>query len=1425
MTAATSTSATMHTPMVAAKRSVKVEKALSMPEFHIGGVSGCESNSVSGFSKPGISTTTTKTSTTLISVHSSSAPSLRSIRQGKSINLPKIKNKESPNLTTSNMSNPASRILVTIAQILDEVGAVVDDLFVSDIYSQNGSNTACNITLTYPEKKDCKNDTPISHKSESHNSTVALLLNDSTVSIESGCLASSLPASDPAYTSLEFTKAPNSNYSSNMIVSDKTSQLKTPSNTIQVSKSGIYDTELEKAFQNLSISTESKRKIIRQCLDLKRLVDKEGSSIFTDSLVQKAIFSKSSINISVLFRCLQNAPDIDLSIVITSMLIRLATLTECNQTNILIMSKKNLAAVLMRCLQFYHQQYIVPTASPISPNLSQRLDEVLVNILTLLCKLAKYDSKLSLLARLHNAIPISIDIIQKWLSRKDYHPMLLAFTTLRVFLAKNDSLLPIVHRSNIIQISEQLLKSTPSQIAQAKLDSVVDLLALLAKPRAICIDILRIFDIKYILTLVNSPYDGVQRASLKLLKATIDHDFAKRLFLAADGAKILTDILHTVLHTYEGASTALSSTNSTPALMVAVLRAAVAHSDLPFFIKFHDRAFPLPVVQQDVDKPIDAALTSSKKHALLNSNANDGIEIKPPHSSQPSDMDLLTDTIKKSSNHVSLMSDQDYSHAVDTYTTAVREVDTCFIPPTQPDVNQDATNLELADEMVPISPSDKLIAKLSECCPELLVVASLPVTTNELPAPNIRVRHVQPMSSGKHTICRSICPVDLEPQTRRTPLGLRKTIFEHTVKMLQVPTQGTLIYDVMQEQVSQNIASLDDDTLIFDSRFESGNLQMAIKISQFEYDLILQTDINAQRGKHNQWFYFSVQKMIPNVPYKFNILNMSKPASQFNHGMQPVVYSVANPGWRRAGEGVFYIKNHYRKSHDVASTESSVSAADTTSGTYSTLVFSLLFKNLNDTCYIAYHYPYTYSELQRSLYQYYQNPRYRMHCRRTSLCQTLGGNECILLTITDFQPELLVEFPMKDRKYVFLSARVHPGESNSSHIMSGLIQFLLGVDDAAVILRRKCIFKIIPMLNPDGVINGSHRCSLAGLDLNRQWKTPSLALTPSIFWTKLLWRFIIGLGNNPLLSCDFHGHSRRKNVFLFGCENGPGETEGYEKVFPTILAAQSPIFDIGLCRYTVEKSKESTARIVLWREFGVVNSFTLESSHCGADFGERKGAQFSIADLERMGMDFCRGLLTLTESKEFKGLEMPISLPELNHDMQLSNQNDKHAFTANDADNSIDQEPRLKGKSAVSASSSTVSTPSRPRKKTGSNSFGTKIKQKSGLYASDNTGIVSAVLSEPNSVTKYSAKFNQTKTKSLKKNLLSARNGSSFIRTPNLRKIAASNNTKQSPNTIEQALHRGFSSVNDVNVDTVGDDMLGENANDDASDNSSSSEG
>lgn len=40
--------------------------------------------------------------------------------------------------------------------------------------------------------------------------------------------------------------------------------------------------------------------------------------------------------------------------------------------------------------------------------------------------------------------------------------------------------------------------------------------------------------------------------------------------------------------------------------------------------------------------------------------------------------------------------------------------------------------------------------------------------------------------------------------------------------------------------------------LVFDSSFESGNLQMAVKVAPFEYSLILETDVNAPLGRHNQ---------------------------------------------------------------------------------------------------------------------------------------------------------------------------------------------------------------------------------------------------------------------------------------------------------------------------------------------------------------------------------------------------------------------------------------------------------------------------------------------------------------------------------------------------------------------------------------------
>lgn len=53
-------------------------------------------------------------------------------------------------------------------------------------------------------------------------------------------------------------------------------------------------------------------------------------------------------------------------------------------------------------------------------------------------------------------------------------------------------------------------------------------------------------------------------------------------------------------------------------------------------------------------------------------------------------------------------------------------------------------------------------------------------------------------------------------------------------------------------------------------------------------------------------------------------------------------------------------------------------------------------------------------------------------------------------------------------------------------------------------LRSRFVFKIVPMINPDGVIVGNYRCGLAGRDLNRNYRQPTKEAFPTVWYTKAM---------------------------------------------------------------------------------------------------------------------------------------------------------------------------------------------------------------------------------------------------------------------------------------------------------------------------------
>ena len=449
-----------------------------------------------------------------------------------------------------------------------------------------------------------------------------------------------------------------------------------------------------------------------------------------------------------------------------------------------------------------------------------------------------------------------------------------------------------------------------------------------------------------------------------------------------------------------------------------------------------------------------------------------------------------------------------------------------------------------------------------------------------------------------------------------------------------------------------------DKTLIFESRFESGNLLCAFKTEEENnYQLYLQNDTNTTG--YIQWFFFRVTNTKKGKKANFTIINMLRTRCIYKKGLKIMTYSKKqalneNIGWHRDCENIMYFTNNLFTYNENSKKKRSLNS----------LYFEYEFKYDNDTVYFANCLPYFYSKLTKEI-NFYENKikQKNFFLEKNAITQTLGGNDLFLLNIKSnktqnninseislphlnqscYQPfsnMLNSSFYLKKnefenqqnskkgKKVVIMIARQHPGETVGSHVIKGVIDFLLGDFEEAQKLREIYDFYIFPMMNPDGVLVGNSRTSFAGCDLNRRWSKPNEIIHPEIFKTKSL-ILKTALNQNISFIIDFHGHFGTYNS-LFYCNQK--ENKKICSLFPYLCSKLSNIISFKQSTFSMPKYKNSTERLSLFRELEYEdnnNIVALETSFFGTkkDLNE-KNYYFNSKLLNEIGRDVCMGMLS-----------------------------------------------------------------------------------------------------------------------------------------------------------------------------------------------------
>ena len=434
------------------------------------------------------------------------------------------------------------------------------------------------------------------------------------------------------------------------------------------------------------------------------------------------------------------------------------------------------------------------------------------------------------------------------------------------------------------------------------------------------------------------------------------------------------------------------------------------------------------------------------------------------------------------------------------------------------------------------------------------------------------------------------------------------------------------------------------------------------RISEDTYNVYISSDCQDRELDHEiatykVWFNFAVQSTITRE-MNINIVNLNNFLKVYRSGYQICIREL------NYNEEPKDFENSYNLNEEIYWKRYGNFTASVDKENHLILKIKYKFESMKYV-YFAFCFPFSYDKNNAFLNyldnKINNNDISKIYFHNEVLIQSKEKRNVNLITITSkdniiknqIEQNLIGLFPNKnrcnktlhDKPIIFISARVHPGETPGSHMMNGILKLLTDENNnKSELLRENFIFKIIPMINVDGVSVGNYRLDTNGYNLNRCYLNPEIKKDPEIFAIKKLFM----LYNNIYkirYYFDLHADMNVRGAYTYGNAIEKFESHVENVLYGFIFHLTSSHINWNHCIYSESSmktkfkkdnnSKEATSRVHFYQKTGLIHTYTLESSYFKGDFdgiNEKEDDKlYVINDFENTGRDCLISILHYEE--------------------------------------------------------------------------------------------------------------------------------------------------------------------------------------------------